>query len=277
MGVARGEPTSARGGEGAALEAVDRAARVLFALAALPTPSPLAEVAQRAGLTKPTAFRILSTLIAEGHAAQNAETGAYRLGGESLRLGARVLAGVPARAPALDAMRAIRDAVNETVVLSIRDGDFRYNVDSVEAENAIGQAQQIGVAIPLYTGAASRALLAGMERVDIDAYLARTLLVPFSDSTIVDSETLARELEHTRARGYAVSKGEFASAGHAVAMAVRDGGGRAVAAIHVSAPASRFSPRVEGFCVAALTKAVGELERTLAIAASSQDQTPKAG
>ena len=251
--VTRGSP------EGASVEAVDRAARVLFALAAQPIPSGLAEVAQRAGLTKPTAFRILATLIAEGFAAQNAATGAYRLGAMPLRMAATVLRDTPARERALAPMRKLRDQVNETVVFSIRQGDFRYNVDHTEAANAIAQAHRIGVPIPLYTGAGSRALLACMGDDDIDAYLDRTELVAFSATTLADRDALWASLRRTRADGYAVSDGEFTIAGHSVAMAVRDGDGAAIASLHVSVPRSRFSPIVEERCVAALSEAVAAI------------------
>ena len=254
------------GSDSAPVEAVDRAARVLYALAARPVPSTLAEIAARAELTKPTAFRILSTLIAEGMAAQNAQTGAYRLGAEPLRLAANVLLDIPVREHALPAMRGIRDSIKETVVLSLRNGDFRYNVDSVEAENAIGQAQQIGVPIPLYAGAASRVLLAGMESEELLAYLDRTTFARYSDTTIIDQPGLLAELGKVREIGYAVSNGEFTAAGHAVARAISDSSGRAIAALHVSVPRSRFSPTVEARSVAALTTAVEAIEAAMASA-----------
>jgi len=253
------------GAEGPSVEAVDRAVRVLNALAARPIASTLSEAAVGAGLSKPTAYRILSTLIAEGFVAQNASSGAYRLGAAPLRLAARVLRDVTARDPALEAMRKIRAQVKETVVLSVREGDYRYNIDSVEAENAIGQAQQIGVAIPLHAGAASRVLLAGMESEDLLSYLDRAPLTRFSETTIVERDKLIEELARTRQLGYAVSSGEFASAGHAVAMAVSDANGRAIAALHVSAPRSRFSPTVRDRCVAALRLGVAEIEAAMAV------------
>jgi DNA-binding IclR family transcriptional regulator len=260
--------TRGANGEGASVEAVDRAARVLFALAARPVPSTLAEIAQRADLTKPTAFRILASLIAEGLAAQNAQTGAYRLGSTPLRLATSVLQNVAVREPALIAMRKIRDEVNETVVLSVREGDLRYNIDSVEAINAIAQAHRIGVPIPLYTGAASRVLLAGMESEELLSYLGRTELVAYSEATIVDRGALMEELARVGAQGYAVSSGEFTSAGHAVAIAIRDGDGRAIAALHVSVPRSRYSQTVEDRCVAALRQAVATIEAAMAAKAA---------
>ncbi len=250
-------------GDGVSVEAVDRAARVLFALAARPIPSTLAEIAQRAELTKPTAFRILVSLMAEGLAAQNAQTGAYRLGSTPLRLAASVLNNIPVRELALPAMGKIRDEIKETVVLSLREGDFRYNVDSVDAANAISQSQQVGVAIPLYAGAASRVLLAGMETEELLSYLDRTTLASYSEMTIIDRDSLLEELGRVRERGYAVSSGEFTSAGHAVAKAIRDADGRAIASLHVSVPRSRFSRVVEDRCVAALGEAVAGIEAAL--------------
>ena len=253
-----------RDAEDGSIEAVDRAARVLFALAARPVASTLAEIAMGSELSKPTAFRILSTLIESGFVAQNAPTGAYRLGAAPLRLAAQTLRRVAVREPALRAMRRVRDEVRETVVLSIRDGDFRYNIDSVEADNAIGQAQRIGVPIPLFAGAASRVLLAGMSDDELRAYLDRTELSRFSEATIVDRDALMAEIELARARGYAISSGEFTAAGHAVAKAVRDPRGRAIAALHVSVPRSRLTPAVRERCVAALEAAIPQIEADLA-------------
>ena len=258
-------------GEHASFEAVDRAARVLNSLAARPVASTLAEIARGADLSKPTTFRILATLIAEGLAAQNTRTGSYRLGATPLRHATNVLQRVAVREPALEAMRAIRDVVKESVVLSVREGEFRYNIESVDAENAIGQAQQIGVAIPLYAGAASRVFLAAMTPDELLDYLDRTTLTRFSDATITDRDALIAEVETIRARGYGISHGEFTAAGYAVARAITDGDGVAVAAIHVSAPESRFSPAVQERFVAALQEAVEAIQAKLVARGVSAD------
>ena len=64
---ARREPAGEPRIDQSSIEAVDRAGRILFALAASPRESSLPEIANRAGLSKPTAFRILATLVAEGY------------------------------------------------------------------------------------------------------------------------------------------------------------------------------------------------------------------
>jgi len=257
---AAGEPRM----DQSAIEAVDRAGRILFALAASPRESSLLEVANRAGLSKPTAFRILATLVTEGLATQNRETASYRLGVLPLGLASSVLQSLPVRTIAHPIMTAIRDKVNESVVLCVRDHDFRVNVDAVEAINAISQNQQIGVPIPLYAGATSRVFLAAMEPQELAAYLDRTKLQSFSDTTIIDRARLEHEVERVRRQGFALSTAEFTIGGIAVARIIRDRLGEPVAAMHVSIPRSRASEELIERCAAALKTGVETLERAIA-------------
>jgi len=247
-----------------AIEAVDRAGRILFALAASPRESSLLEVANRAGLSKPTAFRILATLVTEGLATQNRETASYRLGVLPLGMASSVLQSIPVRTIAHPIMTVIRDKVNESVVLSVRDHDFRVNVDAVEAINAISQSQQIGVPIPLYAGATSRVFLAAMEPQEVAAYLDRTKLQSFSDTTLIDRSRLEIEIQRVRKQGFALSTAEFTVGGVAVARIVRDRAGLPIAAMHVSIPRSRATEDLIERCAGALQTGVETLERAIA-------------
>lgn len=53
---------------------------------------------------------------------------------------------------------------------------------------------------------------------------------------------LKRELERIRVQGYAVNKGEWRASVWGVAAPITDGGGRVVAAIGLSGPATRIKP-----------------------------------
>ncbi len=263
-GKARREAAGEQRIDQSAIEAVDRAGRILFALAASPRESSLPEIANRAGLSKPTAFRILATLVAEGLATQNRETASYRLGVLPLGLASSVLQSIPVRAIAHPIMTTIRDKVNESVVLSVREQDFRVNVDAVEALNAISQSQQIGVPIPLYAGATSRVFLAAMEPQEVAAYLDRTKLQSFSDTTLIDRTRLEIEIQRVRKQGFALSTAEFTVGGIAVARIVRDRAGQPVAAMHVSIPRSRATEDLIERCASALKTGVETLERAIA-------------
>jgi DNA-binding IclR family transcriptional regulator len=250
--------------EHASIETVDRAARILFALAASPRQSTLVEIAARTRLSKPTAFRILATLVADGLAVQNEQTAAYMLGVVPLQLASAVLRDIPIRDRARPVMQAISDRVHETVVLSVRQEDFRFNIDSFEAMNAIGQTQKIGIGIPLYAGAASRVLLACLSDVEIEDYLRRTALVAYSETTLVDPEKLRQEIARIRTDGYAISSAEFTPGGHAVACAITDADNRPVAALHVSIPRSRAAPELLENCIEQLKLGTDALRRAFA-------------
>ena len=237
---------------------LDRAVSLLAALSQRPGPATLNEVAQQAGLSKATAFRILATLNEHGLVEQDAATASYRLGIAPLRLAAAVLDGIPLHAVARPVMRGVCDMLNETVVLSVRDGDFRVNIDAVECTNAIGSSRRIGEPRPLHAGAASRVLLAAMPDEAIEAYLRRQRLAGNGKGGPAYIEELWADIAKARRTGLVSIAAEASLESHALATVVRGPAGEAVAALHVAIPRGRLSPQVEARCGQALLRAAAE-------------------
>ena len=232
---------------------VDRAARILACFDRTTPERTLPEIATHLDLPKPTAFRILANLVRHGLLAYDETTNVYTLGFANLRFADAVLTHLPIRAAARPTMQAIREAINETVVLSVRDGDHRINVDSVESTQAIAQTLQLGVRIPLYAGAASQVLLSGLSDTEISDYLGRTELIAFSATTLIGPEAVRQRIAEIRAQGFAVSYSEFTpSGGSAIAVPLRDPSGAVVAALHVSGPKGRLTPELQRRCLDAL-------------------------
>ena len=224
-------------------------------------PVALPEIARLSGMTRPTAFRILATLAAEGLVLRDAATSTYSLGFLALRLADTVLGSFPIHGVARPVMRQIRDALNETVVLSLRQADARFNIDSLESTHAIGQTQEFGMPIPLYAGAASRVLLAGMADEEI-ADLSGARGIPGLHRH--DDHPARRPAGGNSAHSSARLCGQFRRI-HRRGQCHRLGHpglrGRAVAALHVSFPRGRFSPELEERCVSTLvegTRAIAE-------------------
>jgi len=232
--------------------AVDRAIDILTTFTHSQPELTLGEVAERTGLSKSTAFRLLATLKLRGLIHQDPRSAGYSLG-----FGVLPLADIRAhqtnlRDRALPVMRHIRDLVNETVALSVRLGDYRIHLDHVESTHPFRRTAEVGLRVPLYVGAASKVFLAAMEDAKVAAYLKRTPLVPFSPTTITDPDRLWKELREIRRRGYAESRNERNIGGAGVAAAVRDYTGEVVAAIHVSVPVSRYTPNLRARCIQAI-------------------------
>jgi DNA-binding IclR family transcriptional regulator len=206
----------------------------------------LGEVVQLVDLPKTTVFRILSSLVERRFCEFDRETGKYSLGFELLRIRRRQS---NVHDVALPIMREIRNAVNETVILSVRSGDWRVHIDFVEGLHAMRRMADLGVQAPLYVGAASKMLLAGMNDEEIEDYLARTELVPFQDTTITEKPQLWREIRTIRKRGYSESRGELFSGGGALAAPIKDFSGKTVGVIDILTPVHRYSAQHRELCI----------------------------
>ncbi len=160
-------------------------------------------------------------------------------------------------------MRRLRDSLNETIVLSVRIGDERIHIEVVESTHPIRRTSYPGERMPLYAGAGSKIHLANMTDEEVDAYLARTTLVRYSSTTIVDPRRMRHELAAIRARGWADGRSERNTGGGGVAFPVRAQGGAVVAGLHVAAPMSRFTPQLHARCVDELKAAVAEISEAL--------------
>lgn len=245
---------------------LERAIALLMSLSASPRPATLNEIAKAAGLSKATAFRILATLTEQGFVEQDAATATYRLGIAPLRLATAVLDGIDVHGVARPVMRAVCDMLNETVVLSVRDGDHRINIDAVECTNAIGSSRRIGEPRPLHSGAASRALLATLSDAEIEAYMKRHRLGRAHGGSPGYAEALWKDIRKARRTRLASMVAETSPQSHAVATTISGADGQPIAALHVAIPRNRFSARVEDRCGQALLRAAGEIAADLAIA-----------
>jgi IclR family KDG regulon transcriptional repressor len=248
-------------GQQYAIRAVDRAVDVLVAFREEPVLS-LPEVAKRANLTKPTAFRVLSSLRRRGFVSQT-PNGDYELGYQILGLAAAHKRRTKIVDEALRFMNQIRDAVDETVLLCVRVDDDRFILEAVESRQEIRRVAKIGERVPLYAGASSRVLLAGQPDHEIEAYLERTKLIKLGANTITDKQHLRRELATVRELGYAIGSSERRVGGTGVAVAVRDYTAVTVAALQVTVPTERWTNQVRVRCLQVLARAATALSAHL--------------
>lgn len=139
-----------------------------------------------------------------------------------------------------DVLREVGSRTGETACLvsydSSRPTDEALRFEAVhESEKPIRYVISVGSLAPLHAGAAGKAVLGQVGT----SQLGRRSLRRYTQSTIVDADALARDLDATRERGYALSDGErIAEAVGVAAPYFCDG---AVAgSLTVTIPRSRF-------------------------------------
>ena len=264
------------------VEAVSRAMLLLEAFRRGPASLSAEALAQRTGLPVHAVEATLATLgrrgliqrVAgaagepgdNGEPGNNAEPGdnggagiprQYRLGLAWLRLADVKRRQLDIRAVALPVMGGMRDAVNETASLSIRLGASRVNIEYAEGHREVRRIVQPGFHVALHVGAGGRALMSGLDREEIEAYLAP---VPLSQ---LDKTRLIAAIEETRRDGYAIVGGEVASDTAAISAPVRNHVGEVVAAVSLSLPQERLTPGMQARCVKEVVKGAREISLAL--------------
>jgi IclR family acetate operon transcriptional repressor len=246
-GVAK--PRAPRSGNPYSIAVLSRAIDVLSVFDHARPALGLTEIVAAVGLPKTTVFRLLSSLAARGFCEFDPQASKYSLGFELVRLADIRRRQNNVHDIAIPVMREIRNEVNETVILSVRSGDSRVHIDFVEGLHPMRRMADLGVGAPLYAGAASKVLLAGMEDDAIEAYLARTDLKAFQKTTITNRNVLWREVRAIRKRGFAESKGELFAGGGALAAPIKDFSGKTIAVMDILTPEHRYSAAHRDHCI----------------------------
>ena len=219
--------------------------KVMAILAAFPdgtTRLDPGEVAERTGMTVPTAYRLMAGMAEHGLLTPG--RGGHRLGAGLIRLGAKATEGVEARRLALPHMKELRDATGETVELQIRTGHSRVPIEMIVGHRTVRTMGEIGVPLPIHLGASSRVLLAWMDEEE-----AMTLARRSSEEQHPPGRppwsprTYRRRLRVVRAQGWEFSRGERDPETSAVSVPVFDRIGDVVAAVIVSSTATRFAEK----------------------------------
>jgi DNA-binding IclR family transcriptional regulator len=223
------------------IQVIERMMALLDALASYPDPVSLKELATSTGLHPSTAHRILNDMVAKRFV-DRSEPGTYRLGMRLLELGNIVKSRLNVREAALPYMQALHRKTQQTVNLSVRQGDEIMYIDRAFSERSGMQVvRAIGGRAPLHLTSIGKLFLSVDDAKLVRAYATRTGLAGNNKNSITDLAKLERELSLVRARGYARDNEELELGVRCMAAGVRDDAGRLIAGLSISAPADRLS------------------------------------
>ncbi|MFJ8540238.1 IclR family transcriptional regulator [Streptomyces sp. NPDC093591] len=222
------------------MKSVTRSLRILEAVAQH-QPVTVGELTKLFGLPKSTVQRTLVTLAEAGWLRANRkDTTRWEIGARVLAVRPAALQGSSLFAAAREPMVRLRDAVNETIHLSVPDAlQCMVVVDRVDCDHPVRTFHTIGDTSPLHATAVGRAVLAHLPRRDVEELVAAGL-ERFSDTTPVEPDELRAELDRIRTDGYAVNRNQYRPGVCAVAAAVLDEDGTPLAAVAVSMPEARY-------------------------------------
>jgi IclR family pca regulon transcriptional regulator len=223
------------------LGSVGRAVSLLDYLARVQRPQKLADLVAGLGWNKPMVYRLVRTL--ETHGAVRAHRDGYVLGPLVIALGQGALAAIQLPELARPHLERLHNEFNETINLSILDGDEIVILQRVETREILGLRLSVGSRLPAYCTSVGHVLLADLEDTEVERRLAHTEFDTVGPNTITSTAKLIERLHQVQIQGYAVNDEELAKGHRAAAAPIRDHSERVVAAINVSLPAARINER----------------------------------
>ena len=165
---------------------------------------------------------------------------------------------------ALPFMEDLFEATHETVNLAVRDGNELLYIDRISGHRTAPRAARVGSRRPLYCTALGKAILAFSSDSVVSDVIAAGLR-PQTRNTSISPTVLRDQLAHARETHIAYDREEFGTGVSCIATPVLRGE-RAMAALSVAAPTSRFDADRYGIALkaigASLSRLVGQLPQS---------------
>ncbi|WP_141881147.1 IclR family transcriptional regulator domain-containing protein [Homoserinimonas aerilata] len=263
LSTAGGEPVSTSAT--ASVQSLVRGLSVIRAFDAEQPEMTLSDVARKTGLTRATARRFLLTLIEVGYVRTDGKS--FALTARVLDLGYSYLSGMSLPDLAQPHLEWLSTAVGESTSASVLDGtDIVYVARVPTRRRIMSVGISIGTRFPAYATSMGRVLLAALPQQELEARLDGLELPLRTERTINTVAVLEDELRRVRSQGFAVTDQELEAGLRSMAMPIRDGQGRTLAAINVSGHAAdgtleEFTERVEAPLRTATEAIVADLRR----------------
>lgn len=226
-----------------------------------------AEIAERLGVARSTAYRYLQSLVS-GRFLEEAPGGGFRLGLRVLEIARIARRSYGLSEVALPVMEALAEQVQETVLLTRRVRDLVVCLERAQAgSRAVRISYERGTTLPINAGASAQVLLAWTPQEEARRLLSSSELQRFTAATLTDVDALIERLAAIRVAGCVVTRAEVDPDVMGIAAPVRDENGSVVAAVSVAALLSRVSADAELDMVDRVCAAAVDIGQRLAVIA----------
>lgn len=214
------------------LELIAKAGAVLDVLEAS-GPTSAAGLASALGEPLSSVYRLMQSLTATGWVDRPAKRGPYRLGLTWMTIGGFLEDNLDIREACLPALRSLVASTGATSFLCVRRGSRAVCLERVEGISVQSLVMQLGSSLPLYAGAAPRALLAFLSYAEREDALAETTLFR-EDPVRPEPAVVQSDVARTVAQGFAVSESDVTPGVAALGVPVFNHRGEVEGAISIS-------------------------------------------
>ena len=213
---------------------------ILSFVGAQKRPVSLKDVMTGLGMTKPTAHRLLATLVDHGMIRYQAKEATYRLGMHLFELSRQVWQDVDLRGSAMTEMRKLHALTGETVSLAILTPDGGVYIDELQSSHHLREQSRVGQRVSKWQSAMGKALISGLSYEERDKLQREDEAEILERGRYGELPDLSRHLDLVNARGYAIEVDEDVPGISGAAAPIVDHRGITVAAIGLSGATERL-------------------------------------
>ncbi|MGL4999341.1 MAG: IclR family transcriptional regulator [Cetobacterium sp.] len=168
----------------------------------------LKEISEKLKLSKSTVHGIVSTLLKNSYLEQNEKNSNYSLGPAFIEKSFIVNEDVLIKNIGHKYLVQISEEFSVTVNMFLFKREHLKLVDRVQSDTMYYTISTSVTKIPLNASASGKLALAYSKDINMDAIFANDLLYQYTNSTIVDRETLMNEIHKIRKDGYSLERSE---------------------------------------------------------------------
>lgn len=221
--------------------------------------STVAHLSEQAGMSKPSAYRILKTLELGGYVVHDEAKREYAVGPALFGLSRVLRSSSDLLRVARPLMEALHQEFDETVNIGVINNSEVVYLDTIESAQRLRSTLHVSMRDHMHSTALGKAILSRLPREQAEAMLSARPRPALTPNTITSVSDLMEHLVVTRAQGYAVDDEENEVGSRCIAAAIVDSTGMPIASISVSAPSARMNNRMTSTVAKSVVEATTEL------------------
>ena len=249
--------------EGSKSSMAEKVLLILELIANSELPLTLENISSGIGLAKPTAFRLLNTLVSQGFIERDANGRRFQPSAKFRLMGIGLLSADSLRSQRLAVMKRLVATIGETCNFNILDGNEVLYLDRIETSAPIRLHIDSGMRVPLHCTASGKLFLSLMHEDQIKRIVGKEPLQAHTAKTLTHYEDLMAEIKKIADQGYALDNCEYLEGSICVAVPVRDSKNKVFAALAAHGPTPRLTLKMAELSVPMLIAAAIELEESL--------------
>lgn len=211
----------------------DRIFDILEQLAQAGTPLSLGEIAERTGISKTTAHRLLATMCARQYV-EKRSNGSYTIGYKMIETVSTHINGLELLTESRPYLNQVVRDLELTSHMGILDGNDVVYIEKMDMYPNTRLYTRVGYRSPAFCSSIGKCLLACLSGDEQDEFLYNCSFKKYTSHTITDPREFKRVLRIIRKQGWAMDNEEYQEGHRCIGAPIFDYRGSAVAAISAS-------------------------------------------